>query len=153
MEFEFQPMNDVCARVIAGWNYEGAYGFYDMEQDSQDLEELLNPCSRHDRYYSVTDNEEDLVGFFCFDQEKDVVIIGLGLRPDLTGKGLGHAFFEAGLDFARKKYNAKTFVLDVATFNRRAINVYRKSGFEVDEVLTKDTNSGQHEFLRMTREA
>jgi ribosomal-protein-alanine N-acetyltransferase len=43
--------------------------------------------------------------------------------------------------------------LSVATFNQRAINVYRKVGFEDLEVFVNKTNSGQYEFLRMAREA
>jgi hypothetical protein len=30
----------------------------------------------------------------------DVTEVGLGLRPDLTGRGLGGAFLDAGLRFA-----------------------------------------------------
>jgi ribosomal-protein-alanine N-acetyltransferase len=41
-------------------------------------------------------------------------------------------------------------MLSVATFNQRAINVYRKAGFEDAEVFLHETNSGQHDFLRMT---
>jgi len=61
-----------------------------MDQDAEDLEELLNPHSWADTYYAVVDEGNELIGFFCFDQEEiGVVTIGLGLRPDYTGKGLG----------------------------------------------------------------
>jgi ribosomal-protein-alanine N-acetyltransferase len=153
MKFEFQPMDKDCAHAIAGWHYGGIYAFYDMEQDVEDLEELLDPHSWNDHYYAVTDDQGDLVGFFCFEREKEVVVIGLGLKPDLTGRGWGQAFFEAGLEFAREKYRPATFMLSVATFNHRAINIYRKAGFEDAEVFVNETNGGQYEFLRMAREA
>ena len=152
MKHQFQSMNADYAHAIADWRYEGIYTFYDMEQDVQDLEELLDPRSWADRYYAVTDDQEDLIGFFCFEREREAVVIGLGLRPDLTGKGWGLAFFEAGLEFAQKKYRPATFVLSVATFNQRAINVYRKAGFEDAEVFLQETNNSRYEFLRMIRE-
>lgn len=153
MKFEFKPMDENCAHIIAGWHYEGIYTFYDMEQDVEDLEELLDPRSWVDHYYAVTDKRGDLVGFFCFEREREAVDIGLGLRPDLVGRGWGQAFLEAGLEFAREKYRPTTFTLSVATFNQRAINVYRKVGFADLEIFMNETNGGQYEFLRMTKEA
>ncbi len=153
MKFEFQPMDQDWAHAIAGWHYEGIYAFYDMEQDVEDLEELLDPHNWKDHDYAVTDDQGALVGFFCFDREKEGVVIGLGLRPDLTGRGWGQAFLEAGLAFAREKYRPVAFILNVATFNQRAIHVYRKAGFEDAEVYLHETNGGQYEFLRMVREA
>jgi ribosomal-protein-alanine N-acetyltransferase len=131
-----------------------------MDQDPEDLAELLDPHSWPDHYYAVMDAVAaldpaggELVGFFCFEAEQDVVSIGLGLRPDLTGKGLGQAFCEAGLQFARESFNPRTFALDVATFNQRAIALYRKLGFEDCGVSLQQSNGGQYEFLHMIRAA
>jgi ribosomal-protein-alanine N-acetyltransferase len=146
-------MDEAAAEAIAGWHYEGSYAFYDMDQDAEDLAELLDPEAWTDRYYAVKDEAEALVGFFCFEKEEGTVILGLGLRPDLTGGGLGAGFVEAGLDFAREKYAPATFRLSVATFNRRAIAVYRKVGFKDEALFTNETNGGQYEFLSMTRPA
>jgi ribosomal-protein-alanine N-acetyltransferase len=151
MKFAFKPMDEDGAHAIAGWHYEGMYAFYDMEQDLEDLEELLDQRNWDDHYYTVTDDRGDLIGFFSFEQEGEVLVVGLGLKPDLTGRGWGQAIFEAGHDFARNKYRPVTFVLGVATFNQRAIHVYRKAGFEDVEVFMNSTNGGQYEFLRMAR--
>jgi ribosomal-protein-alanine N-acetyltransferase len=72
--------------------------------------------------------------------------VGLGLRPDLTGRGLGLGFLLAGLEFARRRFAPDSFRLSVATFNERA-------GFQWVEVFTHHTNGGEHPFLLMTREA
>jgi len=160
MAFHFQPMDETCARAIAAWHYESVTSFYDMDQDAEDLAELLDPHSWPDHYYAVMDAEaaldtagEELVGFFCFEAEQDVVSIGLGLRPDLTGKGLGRAFCEAGLQFAREKFHPRTFALDVATFNARAIALYHKLGFQDSGISLQESNGGYYEFLHMVREA
>jgi ribosomal-protein-alanine N-acetyltransferase len=152
LSYRFRPMEASCARAIAGWHYEGIYAFYDMEQDIEDLQELLDPHSWIERYYAVTDEGGDLVGFFCLERERDTVVIGLGLRPDLTGRGQGQAFLEAGLEFAREIFGPAPFRLQVGTFNQRAIRVYRKAGFQDAGVFLHETNGGQYEFLRMVKE-
>jgi ribosomal-protein-alanine N-acetyltransferase len=152
MQFKFKPMNEKDARAIADWHYEGIYSFYDMDQDIDDLEDLLDPRGWVDKYFSVVDKEGDLVGFFSFENDDDQVEVGLGMKPEFTGKGLGQGFVAAGLEFARRKFHPAKFCLNVATFNKRAISVYEKVGFIGDRVFIHETNGGQHEFLRMVKE-
>lgn len=154
MRFEFREMDENYARSIAGWHYEGVYSFYDMDQDAEDLADLLNSRRWAGRYYAVVDEHNALVGYFCFEAEEPRrVEIGLGLRPDCTGKGLGQAFVEAGLNFAVEKFNPATFFLNVAMFNRRAIKLYTRLGFIPDAVFINPTNGGQYEFLSMVKRA
>jgi ribosomal-protein-alanine N-acetyltransferase len=75
------------------------------------------------------------------------------MRPDLTGRGLGLAFVEAGLAFARETFAPASFRLSVATFNRRAIAVYARAGFRPRGTFSSHTNGGEHDFLVMTRPA
>ena len=152
MQFRFESMNETYAHTIASWHYEGIYAFYDMDQDIEDLEELLDPHNWTGQYYAVVDERSDLVGFFCFEKEDEAVVVGLGLRPGCTGKGLGQAFVEAGLEYAKQEFDPATFRLSVATFNRRAIRVYEKVGFKPDGTFIHEANGSQHEFLRMARE-
>lgn len=153
MQFLFKPMDEPSAQAIAKWHYEGIYAFYDMDQDREDLEELLAPDNWPDKYYAVVNEGGELVGFFSFEPEDEALVIGLGLKPDCTGKGLGHAFVKAGLAYARQKFNPAAFRLDVAAFNRRAISVYEKLGFKSEGVFMRETNGGQVAFLRMVRKA
>jgi RimJ/RimL family protein N-acetyltransferase len=110
----FRLMNEEDTREIAAWRYEAPYDFYDMTNDPEGLEKLLGPPERRRGYYAVLSGGE-LVGFFCyglggqlpgFDYPGDGCIdIGLGLRPDLTGKGLGLKFIRAGLQFGRRRFS------------------------------------------------
>ena len=145
-------MNESDAQAIANWHYDGIYAFYDMDQDMQDLEELLDPRNWAGKYWAVFNERDELVGFFSFEKEDEAVVIGLGLKPDCTGKGLGQAFVEAGLEFVKRKSNPTTTRLSVATFNQRAIRVYERVGFKPDGTFLHETNGGQYEFLRMVRE-
>jgi ribosomal-protein-alanine N-acetyltransferase len=153
MRYRFEPMSEQQARAVADWHYDPPYDFYNAAADSEDLAELLDPVQRDGRYFSVLGDPGGLVGFFEFKQEGDVVVVGLGLRPDRTGRGLGLPFLLAGLKFARGRYAPARFRLMVATFNRRAIRVYEQAGFCQGETFAHRTNGGEHEFLRMERPA
>jgi len=141
------------AEAIADWTYKGPYAFYNWTEDENDLAELLDPGLRGDRYYSARNETGELIGFFSFQPEVDVLVIGLGLRPDLTGRGLGGSFITEGLAFARERFAPRLLRLSVATFNARAISVYERAGFVVTRSFMHETNGGTHSFVEMERPA
>lgn len=149
----FRQMDAADANRVAGWRYEPPYDFYDSDADPEDLAELLDAESREGVYFSVLDEGGDLIGFFQFEGRGAAVDLGLGLRPDLTGKGLGMDFLAAGMEFARGQFAPERFTLAVATFNARAIRIYGRAGFRRGKVFTHETNGGEHPFLFMEREA
>ena len=139
------------AEVIAGWEYQPPYDFYDWTADEDDLTELLDPVRRGDRYFSARDDDGQLVGHFRFSDQDGVVAVGLGLRPDLTGRGLGLSFLEDGLTWATEQYAPHRFRLSVAEFNSRAIKVYVKAGFVRTRSFEHETNGGIFSFIEMER--
>jgi ribosomal-protein-alanine N-acetyltransferase len=145
-------MDQAEAEAVADWAYEPPYDFYDFRKDPEDLAELFDADVRAGDYPSVY-RDGELVGFFSFKVHGDVVEIGLGLRPDLTGAGLGGAFVEAGIDHVRKTLEPRELMLDVATFNDRARVVYERAGFVASHVWMHESGQGPVEFLRMTRPA
>src|SRR3712207_5233433 len=151
--YRFKPMDDADAREISGWRYEPPYDFYDGDADPEDLAELRDQERRGDAYFSVLGEGDRIAGFFQFERDGGTVDVGLGLRPDLTGRGLGPEFLHSGLRFARERFSPERFTLSVATFNARAIAVYERAGFRRGAVFMHETNGGEHEFLRMEREA
>ena len=162
MRFTLKPITPRDARAISRWRYEGPYSIYNGDPTSVDS--LLQPRLR---YHSVYDECGDLVGYFCFGEDarvsagkrlgvygREVALdIGLGMRPDLTGRGLGEEFVHAGLRFAREVYSPRAFRLTVAAFNRRAIRVYERTGFETTETFGAPTRGGGRQWLLMRREA
>jgi [ribosomal protein S18]-alanine N-acetyltransferase len=141
------------AEEIATWRYEPPYSFYDADADAGDLALLLDAETRRGRYFAAFGEGASLVGFFEFKTEGDEVVVGLGLRPDLTGRGQGLAFLERGLDFARDRFEPSRFRLSVATFNERAIRVYERAGFVAVRTYDHETGGGVHPFLEMARPA
>jgi len=114
-----EPLRAEEAALLDAWRYDPPYDFYNGEDDP-----VLNP----ERFFVVRDGDE-IVGFYYFDARDDTVEIGLGLRPDLTGKGLGLEFFLDGVAFAHGRFPRRRVTLNVAAFNARAIAVYERAGF------------------------
>ncbi len=109
MNFSFVPITEEQARTIAAWRHEGIYAFYNWDADPADVAEWLDPSKREEgRVHAVLDDEDFLVGSFGFGLEGPACEIGFGLRPDLTGRGLGLGFLCAGLRFAREGLHAST---------------------------------------------
>ena len=140
------------AELISTWEYTAPYDFYNAPADRNDLAELLDPEQRAGQYFSVYAVGE-LIGFFQLTPDGDAVVVGLGLRPDLTGRGLGLAFVERGLAFARKRFAPARFRLSVATFNERAITVYERAGFATTRTFVHETSGGVFPFVEMERPA
>jgi ribosomal-protein-alanine N-acetyltransferase len=152
VNIEIRQMSQDDAEACARWRYDPPYSFYDADADADDLALLLSQESREGRNFAAFSDGE-LIGGFEYKIEGDDVVIGLGLRPDLTGRGLGLAFMEAGMDFARARFGPARFRLSVATFNERAIRVYERAGFQPLRTYDHETNGGIHPFLEMTRPA
>ncbi len=146
-------MDQFDADAIAAWQYEPPYSFYDWTADADDLALLLDAETRDGRFFAFADETDALVGFFEFRLDGTDVVVGLGLRPDLTGRGLGRQFVDAGLAFARERFAPAGFRLSVATFNKRAIRVYERCGFQPGRTYDHATNGGVHPFLEMSRPA
>ena len=75
------------------------------------------------------------------------------MRPDLTGSGMGLAFLNSILAFARTEFSPENFRATVATFNRRAVRLCENAGFTPGRVFTGTTKDGDIEFVQMTRKA
>jgi len=127
-------MDESRARAILTWRYEPPYDAYNEIEEALHL--LLDP---QNAYYVLVDRQEELVAYCCFGPDAQVLggsysypalDIGLGVRPDLTGQGRGHLFVEAVLGFARQLLAPTLVRVTVAEFNRRALRVWTKAGFQ-----------------------
>ncbi|MGD6777028.1 GNAT family N-acetyltransferase [Sutcliffiella horikoshii] len=153
MKYKFEIMTQEQAEEIAhNWHYDGDYAYYDMEADEEDLAEILDRKARGNSMFAVM-IEDELNGFFSVSQAAaNVNYIGLGMRPDLTGNGRGTEFLQAGMDFVQSRFKVDKITLSVATFNQRAIKVYRKVGFKDRGTFMQDTNGSTYEFIRTVYE-
>jgi len=137
--FRFTPMTESAARTIVTWRYEKPYDIYNVDPEEREstARSLLDPVNRYFAAWSL----EELVGFACFGSDarvpggdyrgEGIVDVGLGLRPDLTGQGIGLRFVNAIVAFAAKEGRPRKLRLTVAVLNQRAIRVYERAGFRV----------------------
>ena len=150
--FSFRAMNQQEAEEIADdWKYDGVYSFYDISADAEDYSEFVNEEKRADKYFSCYLYDK-LVAWYSLDVlENNNIELGLGIKPNCTGKGFGFHFVSAVMIHAASIHCVHSFVLSVASFNKRAIKAYKKAGFVKTEIFMQDTNGGSYEFLKMMR--
>lgn len=146
----FEPMDICSAREIADtWKYHPPYDFYDVTADIDDYEEFIDPRRWPDLFFTVH-AEEELCGFFSLHPCGDLMELGLGMRPNLVGRGMGVSFVSSCLRYAVDTCGVtRPIVLKVASFNERAIKVYERVGFEVFRTCMQETNGSAFEFVEM----
>lgn len=157
LHFTLSSITEDDACRISRWHYAEPYKIYDGCDAA--IPDLMNPRYR---YHGVQDEHGVLAGFFCFGEDARVpegvelglyddesLDVGLGMRPDLTGRGIGRRFVEAGLDFAYKAYSPDGFRMTVAAFNRRAVRVYEMLGFAQVAEFGRRTSEGEPKWLLM----
>lgn len=149
MQYIFKVMNQSEAELIANhWHYEQPYDFYDMVNDKEDYEELVNPDMRS-HYFSVYQGN-DLFAFFTYSIDGHIVNIGLGINPLYVSKGYGAQFVQACIVFVNQPLLPVS--LSVASFNQRAIRVYETCGIKQVKHFKQQTNGGVFDFIQMIKE-
>lgn len=158
----FGPMDEAAARAVLGWRYPPPYDLYNADPAGvgEGLATLLDPANA---CFAARDADGALVGYCCFGPEARVpggdygeaglTDLGLGLRPDLTGRGLGAAFVAAATTFGRERLGARRYRLTVAAFNQRAIRVYARAGFREVARFRRGGRADGLEFVIMREDA
>jgi GNAT superfamily N-acetyltransferase len=91
----------------------------------------------------VDETNNKLTGYYCTGKNawvpagkqygaytENMIDIGIGLKPDLTGAGRGRSFFTFILQNVDKaNIESLPLRLTVASFNKRAIKLYENVGF------------------------
>lgn len=137
--YRLEQMTDAYAEEINTWKYPTPYEQYSFAGDEAELEQIC--CG----YYFAVVSEEDnaLAGFFClgpaaqkicdeneaiFDDER-YTDIAFGLRPELTGKGLGEQFVKDCIKGTKEFFPEDGIRLCVMKENKRALRLYEKMHF------------------------
>ncbi|NMG22412.1 GNAT family N-acetyltransferase [Brasilonema bromeliae] len=146
MSFIFSPMNFESACVILTWQYDEPYNFYNLDSGeiSESVQQFLDP---HNAYYTITNGHNDLIAYCCFgpdarvsggDYSVEAVDVGLGIRPNLTRRGLGLRVVDAVMNFAQNKFTPILFRVTVADFNKQALRICEKAGFQTAQRFQRD---------------
>ena len=132
------PLTEENAREITTWRYDPPFDLYDLAP--QYLSGFINP---EYYYHQILNEKEDLVGYCCYGLDAqvpggeylinmpEVLDIGVGMKPILTGAGLGHEFVSAILDYASERFQPSRFRVTVAEFNQRSVRTFQNLGFKI----------------------
>ena len=134
--FFFRLADEPSVWEAVSWRYDPPYDVYNLDADTEEaVQVLLDPNTA---CHTISDDCGDLVGFCTFGSDAQVpggdyvgegLDIGLGIRPDLTGRGNGSVYVSAVLDFAMDRFEPTIVRVTVAEFNQRAKRVWEKAGF------------------------
>ena len=140
MQLSFQPMTRAAAESMTDWVYSAPYNIYGYHTRNR-AEALTYLTAPINRFFAAFDGNE-LVGFRSFgadgrvaggDYDGRYLDTGGGLRPDLTGRGLGQSAIAQGLHFGASVFRTTRFRVTIAGFNLRAQTVCRRLGFHVTQ--------------------
>lgn len=152
LSLEIDKLTETQAKQICCWKYEGIYSIYNYPSWDTVVKQkwgISINAKREREFASVVDNFKNLCGYIRFIEDEDHITIGLGLKPDLCGRGLGDKFMKLIISKSRQKFGEKKIILEVREFNKRAINCYKRVGFKIVDSYTKNTLIGKDNFIKM----
>ncbi len=90
-------------------------------------EDYIISMSNNSKYYAYELNNK-YIGFICIlDLDTELEIIDVFIEPKYQGNGYGDKLLKYILD----NYKNRNYFLEVNVNNERAINLYKKNGFEI----------------------
>jgi RimJ/RimL family protein N-acetyltransferase len=142
------------ARNILTWRYAGCFALYNPQP--ADLFLLLDPANG---YYGMVQADGELVGVCCLGREARVrggpydletaLDVGLALRPDLLGQGMGGPLLGALLAFAQQTARPACLRVTVAALNTPARRICQRAGFVSVRSFRAATPQGSLLFVQM----
>jgi ribosomal-protein-alanine N-acetyltransferase len=146
------PLTEEHGRQICTWSYPPPYHIYNWpiweHMVKEDLQ-FANPALRIEQFAAVINEQEQLCGFAQFFPIVGVTRLGLGLRPDLVGQGLGSKLAALLVQEAKRRTPDHVIDLEVLTWNVRAQRSYRESGFTHTDTYIRMTPNGFAAFYCM----
>lgn len=146
-------MNETEKKIISEWRYEEEYSIYNMPSYNEQLKKGIGFANekRSNNFYAYYDGP-NLIGFTNILEEETEVFIGIGVHPKLCNQGYGQKILQLTSTITKQLYSEKQLYLEVRAWNQRAINCYKKAGFQIDGLpFEQSTSLGQGIFYRMIK--
>lgn len=151
-------------RLSAEWEQPLAAFFQDLERGTASKYFHPHPFSAErahqlanytglDLYYVLVEGRR-VLGYGLlrgWDANFDVPSLGIVLRDEIQGHGLGEAFI-GFLHQAAARRGATRIRLKVYPENKRALRLYQKVGYKFDTELDADQLVGHHELRQLWRQ-
>ena len=139
------------AKEITTWKYEGDYSIYNLPSWDEIINKQISLCKKEKRenFIGYADSKNNLVGFVNLLDEGQSVFFGIGIKPEYCGIGIGKQIISMALDECKRRYPSKPIILEVRSWNKRAIRCYESQGFRVIDSIVQETYLGTGEFFIM----
>jgi RimJ/RimL family protein N-acetyltransferase len=156
--FKVTAMSKGFAEEIATWQYPPPYTIYSLSNSEVPI--LMDP---EKWYFAVLGVSGSLAGYCCYGKEAQVgggdyegvgdriLDVGVGMRPEMTGKGLGKSFVEEVLIYGSERFSPRRFRVTVAAFNKRSLRTFLSLGFVKTQRFNRPGDI--REFIQLEREA
>lgn len=151
MELKKVNLSERYAKEASTWKYEGRYAMYNLPSWDYMVKENYSLCDevKRKRFIAYIDEKDDLIGFVNLIDEGDCIFFGIGVNPNYLNLGIGKKITSLALEEAKLRYGNKPVILEVRTWNKRAVNCYKSQGFNILETKTQETFLGLGEFYVM----
>ena len=155
----FQPLRKMDVLEITLWKYGPPHDIYNHrpEEREQDIRYMLDPLNG---FFSIRAGGGELIGFCSFGKDAqvsggdyggDALDTGLGIRPDITGRGMGIRIIGEVLGFAERQFRPAEYRVTIAAFNERALRAWKHAGFI--EMQEFHRSGDGRKFIILTRKS
>lgn len=152
MKFILNNLSEEDAKEICSWKYGGEYTVYNYPDWSVAAAQkwgITDENKRRNEFKTVIDENGELAGYFRMIDSGTYVLAGVGLEPSVCGHGHGNELMKLLKEECLKRYKGRKIVLEVRSFNKRALKCYEKAGFKAVDSYEKNTLTGPSKFIRM----
>ena len=156
MKIDYRPADKKSAPEFVKWQYEPPYDVYNcpLEEVEKAIQYNTDP---ENNVYAMFNQDGKLIGYCSYgkdaqvpggDYSEDALDIGLMIKPELTGQGLGTILAGGTIQDGIDKYAPAKLRVTIAAFNKRAIRTWEKIGFQHIQTFKRDGDG--MEFIIMT---
>lgn len=156
MKISYRPADEAYAREFLQWQYEAPYDIYNFPpaQLEKYVQYNIDPSNN---VHAMFDQEDKLIGYCSYgrdaqvpggDYSEEALDIGMMIKPEWTGQGMGSDFASEVIQNGIDKYAPKKLRVTIAAFNKRARRVWEKNGFQQTQTFKRKEDG--MEFVIMT---
>ncbi len=153
----FRRLEREETEAILRWTYESPYDLYNHRPADRDM--LLREFLEAENFYfALLDEQDDLVAYCCYgtsarvnggDYSVEALDLGLTVRPDLTGRGLGSSFAKAVIEHGIRTFSPEMLRVTIARFNKRAVRVWERNDFSLGTMFERPLD--KRKFMMLLR--
>mgnify|MGYP000851662382 CR=1 FL=1 len=146
------PMSREYAEEVCSWEYSGECKVYNMPSWNEMVEKnysLTIPEKRESEYKAFISESNELLAMCRYVKKNNGIMVGVGVNPDYLSMGIGKTVIKAFTEWLLRTFPGSTIYMEVRTWNNRAIECYKKCGYEIAEEFVWRTPIGEGTFYRL----